>query len=221
MEEEIVYIRSGALVLEALLDKGGRNGAVVVTHPHPLYGGNMQNNVVAAIAEAYRREGYATLRFNFRGVGQSGGSYGEGIGEQQDVEAAVNYFLERELSCIDLAGYSFGAWVNATAMKRLAGVRRLVMVSPPVNFMDFSIVEHNAKIELVIAASNDDIAPPETIKKMLRTVNPQAALKIIADTDHFYRGKTGEIRELLHRFLTSENRTSDAPRATAGFTSDE
>jgi len=221
MSEARVCIRAGGLVLEGLVGEGGANGAVVVTHPHPLYGGNMYNRVVAAIVEGYRREGYSTLRFNFRGVGQSGGGYSEGIGEQEDVETALKYFRERVKCSIDLAGYSFGAWVNAIATKKTAGLRRLILISPPVNFMDFSRIEFNPKIELVIAASKDDIAPPEIIKKMLRKWNPEAKLRIIRDADHFYQGKTSEITEILQKFLRAGDTALHMPKSAAGPETDE
>jgi alpha/beta superfamily hydrolase len=216
MEEESVFFQSGGLRLEGLIDNSAGEAAVVVTHPHPLYGGNMHNNVVASIVEAYRREGYSTLRFNFRGVGQSGGGYGEGIGEQQDLGAALKYFLELGKSSIDLAGYSFGAWVNAIALKKLAGVRRVIMVSPPVNFMDFSPIAYSAEIRLVIAGSKDDIAPPEMIEKMLPTWNPEAELRIIQGADHFYGGKSGEITEVIRKFFKAGNTPSLIPKAFAG-----
>jgi alpha/beta superfamily hydrolase len=216
MSEETVYIQSGDLLLEGLVGKASGNGAVVVTHPHPLYGGSMHNNVVAAIVAAYRGEGYSTLRFNFRGVGQSEGSYGEGMGEKQDLGAALNFFRELGKSSFDLAGYSFGAWINATALKKLTGVRRMIMISPPVNFMDFSLIEYSAKIGLVIAGSRDDIAPPDLIEKMLPKWNPEAQLRIIRGADHFYLGKTGDMAKIIQEFLRSDKTPFVLPEAAAG-----
>ncbi|MEJ2024042.1 MAG: alpha/beta hydrolase, partial [Deltaproteobacteria bacterium] len=113
MTAEKIDFRSGDLVLEGLLTRADGSRGVVVTHPHPLYGGNMQNNVVRAITRAYREAGYTTLRFNFRGVGASQGGFDNGRGEQKDVEAALQYRLSLGCDWLDLAGYSFGSWVNA------------------------------------------------------------------------------------------------------------
>jgi alpha/beta superfamily hydrolase len=203
-EEKRVFIQSGGLKIEGLL--GGAQGqkAVVVTHPHPLYGGDMHNNVVEAIVKAYSEKGYTTLRINFRGVGQSDGSFDEGLGEQEDVEAALTYLQEMEKPSIDLAGYSFGAWVNARGLKGFVQVERMIMVSPPVNFIDFSFLDYNPKIRLVIAGSGDDIGPPEIIQKMLPNWNPDALFKIIQGADHFYWGKSGEIEKIVRNFLESE-----------------
>ncbi|MDZ7698565.1 MAG: alpha/beta hydrolase [Deltaproteobacteria bacterium] len=140
MDEAKISFDAGGLTIEGLLGGDVSGGAVVITHPHPLYGGEMHNGVVDAVVRACRQKGLATLRFNFRGVGQSQGHYDEGIGEQDDVRAAVSYLDELGAPAIDLAGYSFGAWVNASAIGSLASVNRLIMVSPPVNFMDFSFL---------------------------------------------------------------------------------
>jgi len=203
-EEKRVFIQSEGLKIEGLLGSAPGQKAVVVTHPHPLYGGDMYNNVVQAIVKAYREQGYTTLRINFRGVGQSDGSSDDGIGEQEDVKAALTYIQELEKPSIDLAGYSYGAWVNAMGLKRFLQVERMIMVSPPVNFIDFSFLDYNPKIRLVITGSGDDIGPPEMIRKMLPDWNPDASFKIIQGADHFYWDKTGEIEEIVRNFLGSE-----------------
>lgn len=110
---EKVFFLSGGHRLEGLYTPGTDEKGVVVTHPHPLYGGDMNNPVVATVANAYRRRGYGTLRFNFRGVGLSKGHHDDGNGEQADVRAAAAWMAEKGMTCLHLAGYSFGAWVNA------------------------------------------------------------------------------------------------------------
>lgn len=201
MAEERVFIEAGEIKIEGRLDNAPGEKAVIVTHPHPLYGGDMNNNVVEAVVQAYSEKGYSTLRFNFRGVGQSGGNFDEGKGEQEDVKAALAHFGELAKSSIDLAGYSFGAWVNALGLKGFDDAKRVIMVSPPVNFIDFSFLGYNGKIQLVIAGSKDDIAPPGMIKPMLATWNPEAGYKIIQGADHFYWAKTDEIKKIIQDFL--------------------
>ena len=136
--EERVFFHSGVFKIEGLLDRQYTDRAAVVTHPHPLYGGDMYNYVVETIAEGFRAKGVGTLRFNFRGVGGSRGSYGNGIGEQEDVAGAFAFLAERGKSRIDLAGYSFGAWVSTQAALSPAiqeRLSRLVLVSPPAAMM--------------------------------------------------------------------------------------
>ena len=110
--EEKITFQSDGLQLQGRLHRAGVNG-VVVTHPHPLYGGDMNNPVVETITQAYQHKGYTTLRFDFRGVGDSQGMYDEGIGEKRDVCQAMAYLAQINIENICLAGYSFGAWINA------------------------------------------------------------------------------------------------------------
>ena len=91
MTEKSVVFESGELKLEGLLDRAEGDAGVVITHPHPQYGGTMHNNVVESLVKAYQKAGYTTLRFNFRGMGRSEGHYDEGVGEQADVRGAVAY----------------------------------------------------------------------------------------------------------------------------------
>jgi alpha/beta superfamily hydrolase len=113
MREEKILIKNNALVIEALLHRASGERGAVICHPHSLMGGSMYNNVVEALQEAFASEGISTLRFNFRGVGSSTGSYSEGVGEKEDIWAAGNYLKTSGLREIFFAGYSFGAWVGA------------------------------------------------------------------------------------------------------------
>jgi len=201
MKEERVFIQAGEVKIEGRVVNTPGEKAVIVTHPHPLYGGDMSNNVVETVVKAYRQKGYTTFRFNFRGVGQSEGNYDEGIGEQEDVRAGLSYLNGLGKSSIDLAGYSFGAWVNALGLKSFDHAKRMIMVSPPVNFIDFSFLGYNAKIQLVIAGSEDAIAPPGMIEEMLQAWNPEVHFNIIQGADHFYGGKTGGKQKIIRNFL--------------------
>jgi len=197
MAERQIFIPSGNLKLEALLDLVDGTAGVVVTHPHPLYGGDMDNGVVESIVRVYRSKGYSTLRFNFRGVGMSEGRYDEARGEQEDVRSALQFLASQGKSKIDLAGYSFGAWVNVLAMPRHSPVHGLLLVSPPVAFLDFSAVGFLAPLKLVIAGSHDQFAPPERIRALLPAWNPEARFEVIAGADHFYGGYREELETIL------------------------
>jgi len=199
--EKGVVFESDNLKLEGRLDRAQGDAGVVITHPHPQFGGSMSNNVVESLVKAYGNSGYTTLRFNFRGVGKSEGHYDEGKGEQADAHGAVSYLRDMGMNVVHLAGYSFGAWVNARAIGELNDVNRMIMVSPPVNFMDFSDLDYTPQLQLVITGSSDDIAPPDIIQKMLPKWNKDAAFKIIRGTDHFYWGQTGEIETIVRDFL--------------------
>jgi alpha/beta superfamily hydrolase len=199
--EDAVVFSSGGLTLEGMLERAGGTNAVVVTHPHPLYGGDMDNPVVLALCRAYAGRGYGTLRFNFRGTGASAGVYGEGRGERQDVAAALRFLSGLGLTDIDLAGYSFGAWVNAGVR---TGFRRMVMVSPPVVFMEFGPPEVIAGLGLILTGSRDDIAPPQRVAQFKAAWGPQARLEIIPGADHFYGGHLAAIEDAMAAFLDGQ-----------------
>ncbi len=201
MGEKNVIIESGDLGIEGLLEITPGERGVVVTHPHFLYGGDMHNGVVQSVVEVYRLAGYSTLRFNFRGAGASEGAYDNGVGEQDDVEAALRLLNARGIRKIDLAGYSFGAWVNALGSLRFEPVERMIMVSPPVNFLGFPDLSDNPKIELVIVGTRDDFAEVKTLRAILRTWSPAPELKVIEGADHFYTGRLGALRGALREFL--------------------
>lgn len=201
MTEEEIFFDSGGLKIEGLLGDLSGDKGVVVTHPHPLYGGEMHNNVVEAIIQAYRTHGYSTLRFNFRGVGKSEGSYEEGKGEQEDVRAALKFLSGQGKSSIDLAGYSFGAWVNALGLEKFEDAERLIMVSPPVSFVDFSFLEYSPRIKLVICGTRDEIAEHKTVEKMLPKWNEQVVFRVIQGADHFYSGYEEELKLIVREFL--------------------
>jgi len=201
MEEKCV-LQSKEYELEGLLDKRSQNQAVIITHPHSLYGGSMHNPVVEAIRTAFNNNGYTTLRFNFRGVGNSQGNFDNGRGEQEDVRAAITYLIESGTTAVNLAGYSFGAWVNASLIiNDSAPVSEMIMVSPPVGFIDFESGKTINCLKLVVTGSQDDIAPADLIRDVLPSWNPDARFEIIDGCDHFYAGHLKKLETILSSFL--------------------
>ena len=202
MTEEKIRFLSKDLLIEGLVCIQEGEKGVVITHPHSLYGGTMYNQVVETLVEVYQDKGFSTLRFNFRGVEGSEGSYDEGKGEQEDVRSALRYMYERGKRNIDLAGYSFGAWVNAKINDTDSLCRRIVMISPPVTFLDFTFLSFNPKIRLVVAGGKDDIAPADKIKNDINIWNPKANFEVIEGADHFYTGRIDSLKSILSRFIS-------------------
>lgn len=175
---------------------------VVITHPHPLYGGTMNNPVVETVQKAYQQRGYASLRFNFRGVAGSQGNHDNGIGEQDDVRAAISYMQNKNVQPVDLAGYSFGAWVNSgVAAEGRTPIRSMVMISPPVGFIEFENIRALSCLKLVVTGSRDDIAPADQIRDLLPSWNPDARFEIIDGCDHFYSGYLDRLESIISRYL--------------------
>ena len=196
--EERVFFSSGGLRIEGMLASAAPERGVVIAHPHPLYGGDMDNPVVIAVQRAYLRHGFSTLRFNFRGAGGSEGRYDDGTGERRDAAAALDYLSSRGMTSIDLAGYSFGAWVNAGLKD---GFRHMVMVSPPVAFMSFDPPAPIPTLRLIVTGSRDEIAPTRTISNYQPRWNSSAALEIVPGADHFYAGFLKILEDTIARHV--------------------
>lgn len=202
MREEGVFFSSGALTLHGLYAQGTRSRGVVVTHPHPLYGGAMDNPVVESLAASYHRAGYTTLRFNFRGVGRSTGQFDNGPGETADLAAAITWLAGQGIGRLSLAGYSFGAWVMAHLTDPPVPVDHLVMISPPVAFMDFSAVGSLPALSLVVTGRTDTYAPPDRVKSFLSKWNPSCSYHELPMADHFYWGQFQALETVVDQFLS-------------------
>ncbi len=199
-EQRIEFKSNNGIILEGLLSGGTTGQGVVITHPHPLYGGDMTNIVVETIQKAYQKKGHTTLRFNFRGMGKSTGSYDGGNGEQDDVAAAFDFLRGKDLQEIDLAGYSFGTWVIAQMADRTPA-DSVIMVSPPAAMMNFEPTAPIPNLKLAITGSHDEFAPPDLVEQLVHTWNPDAAFTIIERADHFFFGHTDKLSEILLKYI--------------------
>lgn len=174
---------------------------IVVCHPHPEYGGDMRNNVVATLCEAAVNSGVAALRFNFRGVGASEGAFDNGIGEQRDVAAAVTHLRslpEVDPDRIALAGYSFGAAIALRAADQEN--RALVAVSTPTINGGLPRIEATCPI-LLIAGDRDEYSDPNALASFAEAAGPQAELIILPGVDHFWWGSNDCLAEATSAFL--------------------
>lgn len=207
MREEKVLIPSAAIQLEGLFSNQealGFKGGVIVCHPHPQYGGNMVNPVITAAVEAASQEGFSTLRFNFRGVGESEGSYEEGIGEREDVRAVIDYFyskLKDSNPSLILLGYSFGAWAGLPVAVQDGRIQGLVAIAPPLELYDFRFLEKCKKRKLFVAGSLDLFCPTPVLEAWFRHLEEPKSLAIIPGADHFFFSHTGLLIESLREFL--------------------
>ncbi|MCE5263270.1 MAG: alpha/beta fold hydrolase [Deltaproteobacteria bacterium] len=200
MNEEQIIFPAGLLQLEGCYaSSAGRERGAVVAHPHPLMGGSLENNVVETLVEAFFQQGYATLRFNFRGVGRSGGRYDEGVGEQDDLLAAADALRQRGVREILLAGYSFGAWIVANLLRRTPLLSDGVLVSPPIDLMDFNFSGLDGKIRLILAGERDPYC--DNTRLMERSARIQAPVRLIPGADHFYVGRERELSAALAEYL--------------------
>lgn len=203
MEQSLSFL-SDEYRIDALIERSSPQVGVVITHPHPLYGGEMNNPVVDTIRQVYQQKGATTLRFNFRGTGRSEGSFDEGRGEQADVVAAVAALRNEGIEAIHLAGYSFGAYVNAWAVSAGLEVAKMVMVSPPIAMMAFDRINPLTSLAMVITGAKDDIAPTDKIKNNLSSWNPSARMQVIESADHFYAGCLEQLGAALNQISVGD-----------------
>jgi len=167
----------------------------VVCHPHPLYGGTMDNKVVTTLARALHACGIATLRFNFRGVGASAGSFDAGVGETQDAEYVAAWGASRwpgrELV---IAGFSFGAYVALRLAQRVPAAL-LVMVAPPVAMFDFSKLAAPRCPWLVVQGDADDVVDPESVTRWVLGFESPPRLMVMSGAGHFFHGRLSELKD--------------------------
>jgi hypothetical protein len=214
MKEERVFIPSTGIRLEGLLsvrEAVPYKGGMILCHPHPLYGGEMDNPVITTAVEAASQEGFSTLRFNFRGVGESEGTYGEGIGEGEDVKAAIDYLcskLKNFNPCLILFGYSFGAWAGFPIAIRDERVQGMVAVAPPLELHDFGYLKGCKKRKLLIAGDRDTYCPTSLLEELYETLDEPKSIAIISGADHFFFSHTQfliqPLREFFKRIVRSD-----------------
>jgi uncharacterized protein len=195
--EEQLIIPAGEVSLEARFIAGDLPAGAVITHPHPLYGGSMNNNVVWTVARALGERGWSTLRFNFRGVGASTGSYGGGLAEVADVTAALGFLQSRVPGPCYLVGYSFGAAVAARAMLEGVAAAGAVLISPPIAFMDLAFLPQTPGLSLIVAGDRDDLCPLADLENLCRAFKPPVDLRVVAGADHFFGGREQQLFQIL------------------------
>ncbi len=201
---EAVTIEGPAGVLEALYEVSDESPSpaaiAVVCHPHPLHGGTMTNKVAYMLARALVELGAAAVRFNFRGVGASGGQYADGVGEVDDALAVVDWAHRRHPQAgIWLAGFSFGGAVAVRASIQRE-VQQLVLVAPAVEHFDVSDV-HPPCPCLVVQGDADELVPELSVRHWVQTRDSEVTLLVEPGVGHFFHGKLVQLKKQLHANL--------------------
>jgi alpha/beta superfamily hydrolase len=194
MKQARVSFPSGELFLEGILaipEGAGPFPAVIVCHPHPLYGGSMDNNVVYSLFEALTQASLASLKFNFRGVGGSQGEFGQGIGEQEDVEAALSFISTVKgvnSKRIGLAGYSAGAGFALPVGLNDVRIKAMAAVSPPLSMFDFDFLKVCPKPKLLISGGRDNFTSADQFLEFCQNLPEPKEYESIEGADHFWWG---------------------------------
>ncbi len=189
--------------LEAVLEGETENPAMIaiVCHPHPQFGGTMDNKVVTTLIRAARDAGAAALRFNFRGVGNSQGAYSDGIGEVEDL-IAVHHWLTKQYPDrpLWLAGFSFGSFVAARGAEVLAAngqaPKALMLVAPPVHHYGFEEIESVGCPVTVVQGEDDEVVPADKVFRWAENTTLTPDLIRFPDSGHFFHGQLVNLKEV-------------------------
>jgi alpha/beta superfamily hydrolase len=204
LAEVVREIPGVAGALEVLIDRpqGAPRAAVVFAHPLPTQGGTMHTKVVFQASKALSRIGCVVLRFNFRGVGRSAGSWDDGPGEMDDYRAALN-FMVGEYPDLEVwgAGFSFGSYIAATVGAQDDRICSLIMVGPPVNKYDFAAVRQSNKPKFIIHGESDELIPLQMVREFYAQLPDPKELIEIDRANHLFDGQATEVGDALEELL--------------------
>ena len=197
--------------LEGRYYKSERPNAPValILHPHPQFGGTMNNKVVYSLFSCYRDLGFSVLRFNFRSVGRSQGQFEDGPGELSDATVALDWLqsMNPEAKQCWVAGYSFGAWIGLQLLMRRPDINNFIAVTPPANEKDFSFLAPCPASGLIVQGGQDEIVNPYLVETMARKLNQQRNVDIdfamIEEGDHMFNNHLGDLYKVSGQYVIS------------------
>ena len=199
MRQTAVSFYAADLKLEGVVgcpdDRPGPFPGVVLCHPHPLRGGNMNNNLVLSVYHALVDAGFAALRFNFRGVGNSQGTHTEGERETHDAEAALQTLKDTDRvdpARLGMAGYSFGTGVILRNPSGYSEARSCVLFSSPVRFLEHPEIDDDPRPKLFVCGDQDESVPIEPLKERLKSMVGPVEWQVAEGVDHFWWGREAE-----------------------------
>lgn len=175
----------------------------IILHPHPQYGGTMNNRVVYNLHYAFHNMGFTVMRFNFRGVGRSQGEFDQGVGELSDAASALDYLqaMNPNSKHCWVAGFSFGAWIGMQLLMRRPEITGFISVAPPANMYDFSFLAPCPNSGLIINGTADRVAPPKDTYALASKLREQKGITItheeIEGADHFFRDDEAHMKPMI------------------------
>ena len=172
--------------------KGPNSPIALVLHPHPQFGGTMNNRVVYQMFQAFTRRGFSALRFNFRGVGRSQGVYDDGLGELSDAASALDWMQATNPDAPQcwIGGFSYGAWIGMQLLMRRPEISGFISVAPPANHYDFSLLAPCPVSGVFVHGKADEVVPEDTAAALAERLSAQRAITIdyrtVAGANHFF-----------------------------------
>jgi alpha/beta superfamily hydrolase len=219
MPEVIINGPEGRLEGRYFPAKVPNSPIALLLHPNPQQGGTMNNKVIYELYQMFVRRGFATLRFNFRGVGRSQGSYDRGEGELSDAASALDWLQSQnqDTPMCWVAGFSFGAWIGMQLLMRRPEITGFVSVSPPANMYDFSFLAPCPASGLITHGDQDDIVPQESVTDLIAKVAKQKDViidfEVLKGATHFYNDHLEELEQKTTKYLDRRIGEIDAAAA--------
>ncbi len=179
----------------------------ILLHPHPTFGGTMNNPIVHAMYQMFQSRGFSVLRFNFRGVGRSQGIFENGAGELSDAAAALDWLqsFNREAKICWIAGVSFGACISMQLLMRRPEISGFISVAPLAKHYDFSFLAPCPASGLFINGEKDTVTPPEAVHSLVSKLKTQKGIavehRVIASANHFFQDKIEELSKICSTYL--------------------
>lgn len=196
-------------------------GVALILHPHPLHGGTMNNKVVYTLYNAFSKQGFSVLRFNFRGIGRSQGQFDNGEGELSDAAAALDWlqnYNPNAKSCW-IAGFSFGAWIAMQLLMRRPEIESFVAVGLPANMYDFSFLAPCPTSGFIVHGQNDAVVPHEAVEKLLKKLSHQRGINLhydlMANADHFFNQHLDTLSQKIEEYLTNFSKIAKTVSVTS------
>ncbi|GLQ07549.1 alpha/beta hydrolase [Sneathiella chinensis] len=179
----------------------------LILHPHPQFGGTMNNKVVYHMFTTFKNRGFSVLRFNFRGVGRSQGDYDQGVGELSDAAAALDWMQTHNENspAVWVAGFSFGAWIAMQLLMRRPEIEGFISVAPPANMYDFSFLAPCPSSGVIIHGDKDRQVPTKDVRKLVEKLQAQKGITIhhseVENADHFFENTIPNLMESVDDYL--------------------
>ena len=179
----------------------------IILHPHPKFGGTMNNKVVYNLHYCFFNLGFTCLRFNFRGVGKSEGEFDEGLGELADAASALDFLQANtpNSNACWVIGFSFGSWIGMQLLMRRPEINGFISVSPPANLRDFSFLAPCPSSGLIVHGDKDNVASFDSTKILVEKLQQQKKVNIkfkpIKGADHFYESYSDEFEDCLNDYI--------------------
>ncbi len=221
MPEVIINGAEGRLEGRYTPAKGERRPIVLLLHPHPQHGGTMHNKVIYALNQVFTRQGFCTLRFNFRGVGRSQGGFGRGEGELTDAASALDWLqtYNPNAGACWIAGFSFGAWIGMQLLMRRPEIDRFVAVAPPANIYDFGFLAPCPSSGLIVHGDKDEVVPEESSKKLAEKLSKQRDIevdyRVIKGANHFFTDRLDKLESVTEEYIETALAPAKPAKPTA------